>query len=177
MKKILVIGCCGAGKSTFSKKLQSILKLPLIHLDSYYHKPNWVEPEKEEWKKVLKKILRQESFIMDGTYLESLGERIKKSDTIIYLDYSLIKCFFRVIKRVLIDFGKKRSDMAPGCKEQFDLEFLWWVLTFNNKFRKEILKKLDSAKKNTKVYIFKSDNEADLFLLKNRNCRTSLTKH
>ena len=45
---------------------------------------------------------------MDGTYLESLDERIKKSDTIIYLDYSLIKCFFRVIKRVVIDFGKKR---------------------------------------------------------------------
>ena len=124
MKKILMLGCCGAGKSTFSKKLHSILKLPLIHLDSHYHKPNWVQPGKEEWEKVLKQILNRESFIMDGTYLESLDERIKKSDTIIYLDYSLIKCFFRVIKRVLIDFGKKRSDMALGCKEEFDLEFL-----------------------------------------------------
>ena len=79
MKKILVIGCCGAGKSTFSKKLQAILKLPLIHLDAHYHKPSWVEPEKEEWEKVLKQILSQESFIMDGTYLESLDERINKS--------------------------------------------------------------------------------------------------
>ncbi|MDC0204684.1 hypothetical protein OAJ65_02690 [Flavobacteriales bacterium] len=164
MKKVLVLGCCGAGKSTFSKKLQSILKLPLIHLDSYYHKPNWVEPQKEEWEKVLKQILRQESFIMDGTYLESLDERIKKSDTIIYLDYSLIKCFFRVIKRVLIDFGKKRSDMAPGCKEEFDLEFLWWVLTFNNKFRKEIIQKLNSVKNKKNVSIFKTDKQADNFL-------------
>ena len=30
MQKILVIGCCGAGKSTFSKKLEKILKLPLV---------------------------------------------------------------------------------------------------------------------------------------------------
>lgn len=164
MKKILVLGCCGAGKSTFSKKLQTILKLPLIHLDSHYHKPNWVEPEKEEWEKVLKQILSQESFIMDGTYLESLDERINKSDTIIYLDYSLIKCFFRVIKRVLIDFGKKRSDMAPGCKEEFDLEFLWWVLTFNNKFRKEIIQKLNSVKNKKNVSIFKTDKHADKFL-------------
>ena len=164
MKKILVIGCCGAGKSTFSKKLQAILKLPLIHLDSHYHKPNWVEPEKEEWEKVLKQILSQESFIMDGTYLESLDERIHKSDTIIYLDYSLIKCFFRVIKRVLIDFGKKRSDMAPGCKEEFDLEFLWWVLTFNNKFRKDIIQKLNSVKNKKNVSIFKTDKHADKFL-------------
>jgi len=164
MQKVLVLGCCGAGKSTFSKKLHSILKLPLIHLDSYYHKPNWKEPEKEEWAKVLKKILSRESFIMDGTYLESLDERIKKSDTIIYLDYSLIKCFFRVIKRVLIDFGKKRSDMAPGCNEEFDLEFLWFVLTFNNKFRKEIIQKLNSVKNKKKVAIFKTDKHADKFL-------------
>ena len=164
MKKVLVLGCCGAGKSTFSKKLHSILKLPLIHLDSHYHKPNWEEPEKEEWSKVLKKMLRRERFIMDGTYLESLDERIKKSDTIIYLDYSLIKCFFRVIKRVLIDFGKKRSDMAPGCKEEFDLEFLWFVLTFNNKFRKEIIQKLNSVKNKKKVSIFKTDKHADKFL-------------
>ena len=164
MKKILILGCCGAGKSTFSKKIHSILKLPLIHLDSYYHKPNWVEPEKEEWEKVLKKILRQESWIMDGTYLESLDERIKKSDTIIYLDYSLIKCFFRVIKRVLIDFGKKRSDMAPGCKEEFDLEFLWFVLTFNNKFRKGLIQKLNLVKDKKKVLVFKTDKQADKFL-------------
>ena len=164
MKKVLVLGCCGAGKSTFSKKLHSILKLPLIHLDSHYHKPNWVEPEKEEWAKVLKQILRRENFIMDGTYLESLDERIKKSDTIIYLDYSLIKCFFRVIKRVLTDFGKKRSDMAPGCKEEFDLEFLWFVLTFNNKFRKKITQKLNSVKNKKNVFVFKIDKEAEKFL-------------
>ena len=164
MKKVLVLGCCGAGKSTFSKKLQSILKIPLIHLDSHYHKPNWVEPEKEEWEKVLKQILRRESFIMDGTYLESLDERIKKSDTIIFLDYSLIKCFFRVIKRVVIDFGKKRSDMAPGCKEEFDLEFLWFVLTFNNKYRKEITQKLNSVKNKKNVAIFQTDKHADKFL-------------
>ena len=164
MKKVLVLGCCGAGKSTFSKKLHSILKLKLIHLDKYYHKPNWLEPEKEEWEKVLKQILRRKSFIMDGTYVESLDERIKKSDTIIYLDYSLIKCFFRVIKRVLIDFGKKRSDMAPGCKEEFDLEFLWFVLTFNNKFRKEIIQKLNSVKNKKNVSIFKTDKHADKFL-------------
>ena len=164
MKKILVLGCCGAGKSTFSKKLHSILKLPLIHLDSHYHKPNWEEPEKGEWSKVLKKMLRRERFIMDGTYLESLDERIKTSDTIIYLDYSLIKCFFRVIKRVLIDFGKKRSDMASGCKEEFDLEFLWFVLTFNNNFRKGIIQKLNSVKNKKKVSIFKTDKHADKFL-------------
>ena len=59
MHRILVIGCCDAGKSTFSKKLQSILKLEFIHLDQYYHKPDWEEPEKAEWEKIVHTLAEQ----------------------------------------------------------------------------------------------------------------------
>ena len=97
LERILVIGCCGAGKSTLSKKLEKILELPLIHLDRYYHKPNWEEPEKEDWEKVLRKLVKQKKWIMDGNYAESFHIRIPRADTIIYLDYSSIKCCFRVI--------------------------------------------------------------------------------
>ena len=38
MKKVIVIGSPGAGKSVFSKKLSKITKLPLYHLDMIYHK-------------------------------------------------------------------------------------------------------------------------------------------
>lgn len=177
MKKVLVLGCCGAGKSTFSKKLHSILKLELIHLDKYYHKPNWEEPENTEWEKTVNFLIKKPSWIMDGNFSETMDIRIKNADTIIYLDYPTLKCFWRVLLRIFKYNGRSRSDMATGCKEQLDLEFLYFVLTFNRKNRKKTLKKLDSAKENKKVYIFKSDKEADLFLLKNRNCRTSLTKH
>ena len=177
MKKILVLGCCGAGKSTFSKKLQSILKLELFHLDKYYHKPNWKEPKKDEWENIVHNLLQKPSWIMDGNFSTTMDGRIKSSDTVIYLDYPTLKCFWRVIIRIFKYHGTVRSDTANGCKEQFDLEFLHFVLTFNSKNRKEILKRLDSAKENKKVYIFKSDKEADLFLLKNRNSRAGLTKH
>ena len=72
MQKVLVIGCCGSGKSTFSKKLQSILNVELIHLDQYYHKPNWEEPKKEEWERRVNNLIQKPSWIMDGTYIESL---------------------------------------------------------------------------------------------------------
>ena len=38
MEKIIVIGSPGAGKSSFSKKLKNITKLPLYHIDMLYHK-------------------------------------------------------------------------------------------------------------------------------------------
>jgi len=121
MQRILVTGCCGAGKSTFSKKLQSILKLELIHLDQYYHKPNWEKPEKAEWEKTVNSLVQKPSWIMDGNFSGTMDVRIKSADTIIYLDYPTLKCFWRIIKRIVKYHGVLRSDMANGCKEQFDL--------------------------------------------------------
>ena len=164
LKKILVIGCCGAGKSTFSKKLQSILKLELIHLDQYYHKPNWEEPKKGEWDKIVNSLLQKPSWIMDGTYNRTMDVRIKSADTIIYLDYPTVKCFWRVIIIIFKYHGVVRSEMANGFKEQFDLEFLHYVLTFNSKFRKVIKQKLNLVKEEKKVCVFKTDKQADKFL-------------
>ena len=164
LHKILVIGCCGAGKSTFSKKLQVILKLELIHLDQYYHKPNWEEPKKVEWEKRVNNLVQKPSWIMDGNYSETMDIRIKNADLIIYLDYPILKCFWRVIKRVFKYNGIQRSDMANGCKEEFDLEFLYFVLMFNIRFRKEILTKLNLVKDKKEVCVFKTDKQADKFL-------------
>ncbi|MBC8265377.1 MAG: hypothetical protein H8E84_00240 [Flavobacteriales bacterium] len=177
MNKILVIGCCGAGKSTFSRKLHSIINLKLIHLDQYYHNPNWEEPKKEEWEKTVNGLVQQLSWIMDGNYGGTFDVRFKEADTIIYLNYSTVKCFWRVIKRIIKYYGKVRPDMPKGCKERFDFEFLKYVLTFNYKNRKGIFERLNSVKEYKKVYVFKTDKEADLFLLKNRNSRTSLPEH
>ena len=164
MQRILVIGGCGAGKSTFSKKLQSILKLELIHLDQYYHKPNWEEPKSGEWDKIVHTLVQKPSWIMDGNYSRTMDVRIKSADTIIYLDYPTLKCFWRVIIRILKYHGVARSDMANGCKEQFDLEFLHFVATFNYKNRIGIINKLNLIKNKKKVYILKTDKQADKFL-------------
>ena len=102
-KRILVIGCPGSGKTTLSKKLKKKLKLPLIHLDKFYHKPNWVEPEKTEWKKIVERLAKKTTWIMDGNYADSFDIRFSRADTVIYLDYTSIKCFYRVIKRVIFN--------------------------------------------------------------------------
>lgn len=177
-KRILVIGSCGAGKSTLSKKLQQTLDLPLIHLDQHYHKPNWEEPKKEEWNKIVAELAEQPSWIMDGNYASSFDIRFPFADTIIYLDYSTFSCLWRVIKRIFKYYGRARPDMAKGCKERFDLEFLNYVLTFNAKNRVNIYTKLEQVKNSKNVIVLKNDKEVDLFFLFiNRNSRTSFPKH
>ena len=163
-ERILVIGCCGAGKSTFSKELEKIINLPVIHLDKYYHKPNWEEPAKEEWNKTLYRLVNKKRWIMDGNYSDSFDIRIPRAATIIYLDYSSLRCFIRVIKRIIKDYGKKRNDMAEGCKENLDVSFLKFVLTFNYKNRSKIYKRLEKVKNTKKVIVLKNDRQTSSFL-------------
>ena len=101
---------------------------------------------------------------MDGNFSETMDLRIKRADTIIYLDYPVLKCFWRVIIRIFKFHGVVRSDMANGCKEHLDLGFLHFVLTFNKRFRKGIKQRLNLVKNKKKVIVFKNDKQADKFL-------------
>ena len=79
MRKILVIGSGGAGKSTFAKRLGTHLKIKVIHLDALYWKPGWVETPKAEWLKRVEELLKEGSWIMDGNYSGTLDARTRLS--------------------------------------------------------------------------------------------------
>ena len=87
-KKAIVIGPPGAGKSTFSRALRNITCLPLYYLDMVSFKPDGTEISKEEFDQKLKEILKQEEWIIDGSYLRTLELRIKHCDTIFFLRFS-----------------------------------------------------------------------------------------
>jgi adenylate kinase family enzyme len=164
MKRTMIIGCCGAGKSTFSRALHSLSKIELIHLDQHYWKPNWKETNSEDWKKIVQEFANKSSWIIDGNYGETMDIRIQRADTIIYLDYSTSICLKRVLFRTLKYWRKERPDMPDGCKERFDVEFFHYVATFNLKRRKKILKKLRAVKHKKKILIFRNRKETTKFL-------------
>ena len=130
MKKVLVIGSSGAGKSTFSRRLSDLTGIEIIHLDKLHWKPNWTEPSKEEWKATLEKAMRGETWIMDGNYSNTLDIRIPACDTVIFLETPPAVCVYRVLKRVTL-FYKKNSSRYGGrlCRKirlgiyQMDLGF------------------------------------------------------
>lgn len=130
MKRILVIGCCGSGKSTLSHKLYSKLGLPIIHLDQVYWQTDWIETHKAEFEKKVKELANQPAYIMDGNYASTLDLRLQRADTLIYLDFPTWICLWRVLKRIFKYHGQTRPDMTPGCHERFDIGFLHYVITF-----------------------------------------------
>lgn len=163
MKKVIVIGSGGAGKSTFSRRLGEKLGLPVIHLDQLYWRPNWVEPPKEEWAETVRGILRNESWIIDGNYGGTRDMRLQACDTVIFLDLPRYVCLYRVLKRAIQYRGKTRPDMAAGCNERIDLEFSWWVWNYPNSTGRKLLAELfEYTEKN--IVVLRSTREIETFL-------------
>ncbi len=145
MERILIIGCGGAGKSTLARLLGDKLGLPVVHLDSIFWKPGWVEMDRDEFDARVREELMKEKWIIDGNFNRTMPERIKYCDTIIYLDFSRMACLLGVLKRVITTYGTVRPDMGEGCPERFDLDFLKWVWNFNKEKREKYYRLLNEV--------------------------------
>ena len=145
MERILIIGCGGAGKSTLARQLGKRTGLPVVHLDQLFWHPGWVESTKDEIDAKIMEELGKPRWIMDGNYNRTLPIRLEKCDAVIYLDFSRVACMFGVLKRILTTYGTVRPDMAEGCPERFDLDFLKWVWNFNKSKREKYYRLLNET--------------------------------
>lgn len=156
MKKILVIGNSGSGKSTFARKLHRATGLPLFHLDLVWHLPDKTNISREEFDTRLEEILALKEWIIDGNYQRTLQRRITACDTIFLLDYPVEVCLAGVAERI----GKDRPDM-PWQETKFDPEFRQWILDFPNTQLPDIYRLLDQYRDQKQIIIFTSREEAD----------------
>jgi adenylate kinase family enzyme len=166
MKRILVIGNGGSGKSTFSKKLNKHLNLELIHLDNLFWKPNWKQTPKQEWKEIVKEIIREDKWIMDGNFNSTLDIRIERADTIIFFDMPRHICLWNASKRIIRGkyFKIERDDITKGCNERFDLPFYKWIWNYNKNVRPRYLNLLQSLENEKKIIIFNNYYDSNKFL-------------
>lgn len=132
MQRVLIIGPCGAGKSTLARQLAPMLKLPVFHMDQLNWKPGWVESSKEEIRAKLAAITATDRWLIDGNYGGTLAERLDRADTVLYLDYPIRLCVARLLRRIWTYRGHSRPDMTEGCPERFDLGFLFYLLQWNS---------------------------------------------
>lgn len=163
MKRVIVIGCGGAGKSTFAQQLGEKTGLPVIHLDKLYWKPGWVETPPEEFDAILREEMNKDTWIMDGNFNRTMPERLSRCDTVIYLDFSRLTCLLGVLKRVLTTYGTVRPDMGEGCPERIDFKFLQWVWNFNKNKREKYYRQLKNIS-HAQVHILKNRRSVRKFL-------------
>ena len=166
MKRVLVIGSGGAGKSTFARRLGERLGLPVIHLDRVYWHAGWVESPKDEWLRKVEEMCAGEAWVMDGNYSGTLEVRLEACDTIIFLDLPRTLCVWRVLKRSFTAKRSGRPDMAEGCREKLDweyLKFLAWVWNYSERSRPKVLKRIEEHARDKQVITLRSSAEVEKF--------------
>ena len=128
--KIAIIGYSGSGKSTLARKLAENYNLPVLHFDAVQFRPNWEirpQPSKEIMTKTFLDL--HKDWVIDGNYSKLCFERrMAEADVIIQLRFNRISSLYRVARRYLTYKEGTRPDMAEGCKEKLDWEFITWVL-------------------------------------------------
>jgi adenylate kinase family enzyme len=165
MRRVLVIGISGAGKSTFSRALAAKTGLPLIHLDREFWQPGWKITLREPWRAKVAELAARDAWIMDGNYGASLDLRLPRADTVIWFDYPRLRCLRGIAWRILTTYGRVRPDLAPGCPEQLDWEFLRYVWDFNAKSRPTIVTALrQSYPREASLLTFRRDRDVKRFL-------------
>ena len=158
MKKVIVIGCPGSGKSTVSRTLHNKTGIPLYHLDMMYWNADKTTVEKSVFLERLSAVFEKDEWIIDGNYGSTMELRMAACDTVIFLDYPLDVCLDGIRERR----GKPRSDM-PWIETEEDAEFIEFIKSYNEQQKPKVLELLEKySDKN--IIIFKSREQSDAFL-------------
>lgn len=164
-RRILVVGCSGAGKSTLSRQLSERRDLPHISMDrEFFWLPGWKLRDRREIRRMIGEAVAGESWIMDGNSPGTLDLRLPRTDLVIWLRLPRLLCLKRVVARRIRHAGTSRPEMADGCPEKLDLDFLRYIWNFERKESPEIEEAIETHGQGVPVLVLRTTSEVDRLL-------------
>lgn len=159
MKKVIVIGCPGSGKTTFAEKLNKCTGLPLYYLDAIWHKPDKTHISRDEFDERIREIFNTHEWIIDGNYNRTIEMRLQQCDTVFLFDLPTDVCLQGAKERL----GKGRYDL-PWIEKESDPEFEGFIREFAEKSLPKIYNLIEKYKAEKDIVIFKSREDADDYI-------------
>jgi len=168
VKRVVLVGSGGAGKSTLAILLGEKLGLPVVHLDQHFWLSGWRRLDIPRQQAVLDGLLAEERWIMDGDHIRTQPQRFSRADTVVFLDFPRYRCLARVISRARQHRGTNRPGMAQGCAERVNWQLLRWVWRYPKVERPLLLRNLQDLSPQIRVVVLKNDAEVERFVEANR---------
>ena len=163
--KIAIMGYSGSGKSTLAKKLAEIYGTDVLHFDTVQFLPDWEVRGEDEKKRITKEFLdTHASWVIDGNYSKLCYERrMEEADTIILLLFNRFDCLCRAYRRYRKYKNTTRPDMAEGCNEKFDFDFIKWILWKGRSKKATKRYKAAISEYLEKTVVIKNQKQLDLY--------------
>ena len=145
MKRIMIFGGVGTGKSTFARKLSEVLKIKCFSTDSMVYDKNWKKYQGIRRERNLRDAVKRNKWIIEGKYSDSwLDPALKEVDTIILLHYKKRILFKRILKR----FNQGRKEKSAYGRIGSLLLLLYWALAYDPSSHLKLSKIVDKNKGN-----------------------------
>jgi adenylate kinase family enzyme len=166
VKRIVVTGPAGAGKSRLAGELGRLLGIRVLHLDTLFWKPGWVPTPRDEWAEIQRRELAGASWIADAQYDDILPEWFEAADTVVFVDASPLRCFWHVSRR---RFDRRASagtpaGTEPGAAHRALLKFFRNQWRYRTRVRRALLDELGRERDGRRVVVVRRSADAAAFL-------------
>lgn len=164
MKRIVIVGISGSGKSTFANKLGKKLNRSIVHLDKEQWTHDWKKRfSSDEWKKFIEELVKQDEWIIDGNNRNTMDIRLNRADTVILFDFPKWRCLLRAFIRIFKI--KEPFDKSKGTQERISWELAKYII----KFPKKDLEEFIVSHKDKTIYIVRNNRDVKNLLNKLEN--------
>ena len=139
MRRVVVAGSQGSGKTTLALQLGRALGVPVIHLDVLYWRPGWTPSEVGDFRARVSKVIAGDAWVVDGSFAGlAMDLTIAAADTFVFIERPHWQCLWRVLWRSLFHRDRRRPDLPEGCPEMLDWALLKQTWRYNTVRRPEI---------------------------------------
>jgi adenylate kinase family enzyme len=156
MRRVAVIGCGGAGKTTLARELGDRLGLPVVHVDGHYWRGSGAR-RGGDWSEIHGSLIAGDRWILDGMKPGLLAERLERADTVVFLDVPRRTCLRGVVSRRFRHLGRVRAD--TGTYDRLELHFLRWIWRFGRDVRPAVRAALEEC--SCEVVVLRSRREVE----------------